>query len=231
VGFQKETIGSCGGSGGQERRNELPLTSTRPGLTLPRLLDRVSGIEDHRCASCLAQSAKVPHVDHEIAIAEERPPLGDGHLSCPPAPDLLDGSAHGFGMQPLSLFDVDWLAGTASGDQKVGLAAQERGDLQCVSDLSHREYLLGLVDIGEHRKAACSSCPLECPKTLIQAGAPTGLQPGAIGFIEARLEADRNTQVMLDSRQLLGHPGQYIAGLDDAGPGDEEWYAAKRPSH
>ena len=32
-------------------------------------------------------------------------------------------------------------------------------------------------------------------------------------------------------RQRLGHPGQHVAGLDDAGPGDEKRRAPEGPAH
>ena len=40
-----------------------------------------------------------------------------------------------------------------SGDQKVGLPAQEGRDLQHVDDLGDRRALRGLVHVGEHRHA------------------------------------------------------------------------------
>ena len=46
--------------------------------------------------------------------------------------DLLDGVAHVPGGDELALLDVDGAAGFAGGDEQVGLAAEEGGDLEDV---------------------------------------------------------------------------------------------------
>ena len=53
----------------------------------------------------------------------------------------------------LALLDVDDAAGAAGGQQQVGLAAEERRDLQDVGHLGGRLGLRRLVDVGEDGKA------------------------------------------------------------------------------
>ena len=51
------------------------------------------------------------------------------------------------------LLDVDRCAGFAGGQQQVGLAAQEGGDLEDVAGLGRGRAVVGRVHIGQHRAA------------------------------------------------------------------------------
>ena len=48
----------------------------------------------------------------------------------------------------MAFFDIDRAAGAARGDQKIGLAAQERGDLEDVGSLGGGFGLRGFVEVG-----------------------------------------------------------------------------------
>jgi hypothetical protein len=75
-------------------------------------LNAVRRVEYHRSSARFAKSSKRPHVDDEIAITEERSALCDGNVAGArdglfASPNLLDGAAHAFRLQPLPLLHVD----------------------------------------------------------------------------------------------------------------------------
>src|SRR4051812_49813046 len=75
--------------------------------------------------------------------------------------DLGDRMAHVRGGEELPLFDVDGATGVRRGDQQVGLARQERGDLEDVCDFRGRPRLRG-VRSEEHTSELQSHVNLVC---------------------------------------------------------------------
>ncbi len=72
--------------------------------------------------------------------------------SLPDVVALLDGVLHVPGRDELSLLDVDHALAHGGGDDQVGLAAEEGGDLQDVGDLGDRGDVSGFVHVGEDRE-------------------------------------------------------------------------------
>ena len=91
------------------------------------------------------------HVDDQIVVAERRAALGEEDALAAGLANLLDGVAHVPGRNELALLDVDGAAALAGGDQQVGLAAEERRDLQHVDRFGHARHVGGFVHVGEHR--------------------------------------------------------------------------------
>src|SRR5947208_2760728 len=81
-------------------------STARANGALPRLLDRVRSIKDDRRLAGLLQPRKTPHIDDQIAIAEEGAALRHSHFRCSPSAHLLDGAAHLLRRHPLALLDV-----------------------------------------------------------------------------------------------------------------------------
>jgi hypothetical protein len=86
--------------------------------------------------------------------------------------------------------------------------------------------MLDFVDIGEDGEAAGASGPLESAETFLQSWTTAPSQARPVGLVEAGLQTYGDSQIAFDAGERLGDPGQHIAGLDDARPGDEE----RRPS-
>ena len=78
------------------------------------------------------------HVDDEVVIAEAGAALGDDDARVARVDHLRDRVLHVVGREKLSLLDVDDAAGLRGGDEQIGLAAEERGNLQDVGDLGGR---------------------------------------------------------------------------------------------
>ena len=82
MGLEEESVGTGRGGGREQRWNELPLPAAGSAFSLPRLLHRMGGVEDHRRAGGLPQADEVAHVHHQVAVAEEGASLGDRNLGC-----------------------------------------------------------------------------------------------------------------------------------------------------
>src|SRR5256885_2837053 len=127
MGLEEEAIGARGGSGVQQGGNEAALAPSRALWALPRLLHRMCRVEDHRRVTGRAQSREGAHVHDEIAVAKERPTLGDRYFRRSAGADLLDGAAHLFGRHPLTLFDVDGPAGFSRRVKQIGRPVSAAG--------------------------------------------------------------------------------------------------------
>src|SRR6185436_13444537 len=115
MGFEEKAVGAGGRGGIKKRGNEGALPAARAIRTLPRLLDGVRRVEDHRSLARFAQPSEAAHVDDEVPVAEERAALGDGDFGRAAGADFLDGAAHLFGRHPLALLDVHGTPGFAGG--------------------------------------------------------------------------------------------------------------------
>src|SRR5438105_11461942 len=104
--LEEEAVRSSGGRGIEQCRNEAALPAARAIGALPRLLDRMRSIKDDRRLADLLQPRKTPHIDDQIAIAEEGAALRHSHFRCSPGAHLLDGAAHLLRRHPLAFLDV-----------------------------------------------------------------------------------------------------------------------------
>ena len=188
-----------------------------PPVALPRLLHRVGGVEDHRCAGGRAQPLEVSHVDHEVAVAEEGAALGHRHVArCRPLRTFSTAPAMASACDPLPLLHVHRPAGAAGGDEQVGLPAEKRRDLERVRHLGRRRRL--------RRPRGCRSAPAtrsrRGPARAREAPLPgraraAASAAGAVGLVEARLEADRNARA---PRRAWPAPRRPAAGRRPARP-------------
>ena len=134
--------------------------------------------------------------------------------------------AHVEGGDELALFDVDGLAGFGGGDEEVGLAAEEGGDLEDVDGFADRGAVLGGVDVGEDGEAGGFGYGAEDAAAFGEAGAAEAADGGAVGFVVAGFEDVGDAEVGGDALDGVGHGAGVLLGLDDAGTGDEEEFAA-----
>ena len=95
-------------------------------------LHGVRSVEDHRRK--LPHDGQRAHIDDQVVVAETRSALGDEHSLVARGVALFDGVLHVPGRDELALLDVDHALAQGRGDDQVGLAAEESGDLQDVGD-------------------------------------------------------------------------------------------------
>jgi hypothetical protein len=108
-------------------------------------------------------ACEAAHVDYQIAVTEKRAALRHAHARCAGRARLFHRAAHFLRRHPLAFFDVDWFARLRRCNHEIGLAAEERRDLQYITHLGCRAGLSGFVHVGEHRQSGLS---FDASKTL-----------------------------------------------------------------
>src|SRR5260221_488893 len=144
----------------------------------------------------------------------------------PPTREPRARSAH-----PVSLAEscsARRAARRAGGEQQIGLAAEERGNLQHVGDLSRRRALFRKVNIGEHRKSGRPANAVERREPFIEPRSAKRAGVGAIGLVEARLEDDAARHTIRELRQMLCHAKIQRIILEHAWAGDEKQRVAPK---
>ena len=99
-----------------------------------------------------AHDGERAHVDDEVVVAEAGSALGEEDAGVAGRRDLFDGVVHVPGGDELAFLDVDGAAGLCGGDEQVGLAAEEGGDLEDVDGFGGDGAVGGFVDVGEDGK-------------------------------------------------------------------------------
>ena len=173
------------GRAGHHRR-ELALAARRSAHPA-RLLDRVRRVHHHRIARRRHDRQRA-HVRDKRVVAEARPALGQKDVAVAGRCDLVGHVRHVPRREELALLDVDHGPRPPGRQQKVGLAAEEGGDLNDIRDVSCGGCLNRVVDVGQHRAADPVAHRLEHGEPLVHADAATTRQRGAVGLVVAGLE-------------------------------------------
>jgi hypothetical protein len=167
-----------------------------------------------------------PHVVHQPAVAERRPPLGEQDVRVARLLALPDGVRHVFRGDELRLLDVDDPAvprGRLGGRlHQVGLPREERRDLDDLADGGGRCGLGGFVDVGRHRQPRFFADAGKDLQALLQPRPAEAMDARAVRLVEARLEDERHVE---PGRRLGQPPGRVeheLLALDDARSGDKQ---------
>ena len=147
----------------------------------------MGGVEDHGRSGLARHDRQRPHVDDERIVAEARPPLGDEHVAGAGVVELRDDVLHVPGREELPLLDIDRPPGARRRDQKVGLAAEEGGDLQRVDRLGDPGALGALVHVGDHRQADRLADFGEDRQRRLEPQPARARAGGAVRLVERRL--------------------------------------------
>ena len=154
-------------------------------------------------------------------VAEADAALGHQHIGIAGAGDLGDHILHVLGREELALLHIDHLAGMGGGDQKIGLAAEEGGNLQHVHGLRHGGALVALMHIGQDRQAEFGADFGEDRQRPFQAHAALGIGAGAVGLVEAGLVDQPDAGLVAGLLQRARHVEGMGAAFELAGPGDD----------
>ena len=163
------------------------------------------------------------HVHDQVAVAEGGAALGLPDLLRPALAQLAGDIGHLVRGEELALLDVDHAPAGGGGEEEVGLAAEEGGDLEHVAHRGDRRHLRALVDVGEHREAVVALHHREQLEPGLEAGAAGALHGGAVGLVEGALEHEVQLgEFPPDAAQRDGDGAADALVLQRAGPGDEE---------
>lgn len=186
VGFDKEAVGA-GGDGGAGQDGGQVRAAAGETAHAAGFLGGMGGVHDGGEAEFF-HIGEGGHVADELVVAKGGAAFDEGDAVIAGGGDFFDDVFHIPGGHELGLFDLDAFAGGGGGDEEVGLAGEEGGDLDDIEDLAGGSGLLGQVDVGEDGEGEFAADLLEDFEAFLETGTAEAGQAGAIGFIEAGLE-------------------------------------------
>ena len=225
VDFHEDAVDAGGDGGTAEQGNELGLAAADCGAIFVAVrcrweLDGVGGVKDD--GGEVAHDGEGAHVDYEIVVAEARAAFGEEDSLAASGATFVDGVLHIPGGDELAFLDIHGAAALAAGDNEVGLAAEESGDLEDVGDFGDAGDVGGFVDVGEDGDADGVSNFFQNAEAFLETRAAKALKRGAIGFVVGGFEDVGDADAFRDRSDRLGHFEGVGFALDDAGAGDEK---------
>ena len=228
VDFHEHAVDARGHAGAGHRLDVGGLPG-RPAVAGPRQLQAMGDVVDHRRLE-RAQLGQRTHVHHEVVVAERRAALGEQHVRIAGGADLVERVLHLRGREELALLDVHDGAGARGGHQQVGLAAQERRNLQHVDDRGGGRGLRGLVDVGQDRHAQFGLHASEDAEAGVEPGTAERGQRRAVGLVERRLVDVGDARLASDGRDGVTQLERMRLALDDARAGNQHQLRRHRRS-
>ena len=219
VDFKKEAVNSGGDGRAREERNKLGLAAA-DAVGGGGLLHGVGGVEDD--GGERAHDGQRAEIDDEVVVAKGCAALGEEDALVTCRADLLEPVAHVPGRDELALLDVNGAPSAASGDQQIGLTAEESGNLQDVDGFGGDFAVGRLMNVGEDRQTGVFGEAAKDASSFHEAGTTETLYAGAIGLVVAGLEDVGNAEIGRDALDGFGHFACVGFGLDNAGTGDQE---------
>ena len=138
VDLEEDAIDACSYSRTGEDGDELRLAPA-DSVSSRGCLHGVRAVEDDRREA--AHDGQRAHIDDEVVVAEARAAFGEEDAGIAALANLLDGMAHVPWGDELALLHVDCTSGLcgglSGGDEQVGLAAEERRNLENVDGLGY----------------------------------------------------------------------------------------------
>jgi len=220
VGFEEDAVDTGGDACAGERFDEFGLAAAGVALAAGEL-DGVGDVIDDGIAE-FCEDGEGAHVHDEIVVAEAGATFGEDDFLVAGGGNFFGDVAHVPGREELGFFYVDDAAGFGGGDEEIGLAGEEGGDLEDVDDFGGWGGLGGVVNVGEDGEMEIGFYFGEDAEALGEARAAKGFDGGAIGFVVGGFEDVGDAGVGGDFRDALGHGAGVGFGFDDAGAGDEE---------
>src|SRR5262245_37313201 len=220
VDFHEQSVNAAGHAGARQVPDVFRLPAG--GVAKPAgQLQAVRGVEDDRVSE-LAHYREGAHVHDQVVIAETRPALGDHDLAVTRGLDLFNYVADVERREELALLDVDRAPGRRRGPQQIGLATEERGDLQDVRDLGRLVGLMSFVNVGDDGRADFVLDLSQYAQPFFHSQAAKRAGGRAVCFVVRGFEDERDVEPRRDARNLAGHHHRVIFRFDHAWAGDQE---------
>ena len=192
-----------------------------PGCCTEWVASKITG------APVFAQDRQRSHVGDQRVVAEAGAALGDQHIASARLGQLGDDVLHVPRREKLPLLDVHRPPRARGGDQQVGLAAEERRNLQHVDRLRGGGALLALVHVGQHRQAEALADFGEDRQRRREPDPALRPAAGPVGLVERGLEHEADVAPLRDLLQRASRPPARARGFR-AGRGRRSGRAADR---
>lgn len=223
VDFEEDAVDAGGDGGAGEDGDELGL-SAGDSVGGGGCLDGVRAVKYD--GSERAHDRQRSHVDDEIVIAEAGAALGEEDSGVAGGGDLFDCVLHVFRRDELAFFDVDGASGFAGGDEQVGLAAEECGNLEDVAGFRNGRAVRRLVHVGEDGKVCVFGDATEDARAFCQAWTAEAGDGGSVGLVVGGFKDVGNVEIGGYALDGLRHETRVLLAFNDAWAGDEEEAAA-----
>src|SRR5262249_35788185 len=161
----------------------------------------------------------------EIVVAKAGTSLGHEHTIIAGRAAFFDHVFHIPGRNELTFFNIDSALGHTGGDDKISLAAQERWDLQYVSDLGNFGDVLRFMHVGQYRNVNFVFHFFQNAKPFGKPRPAKAADGSAIGFVVGSLENERHVQRARHAFDDFRHKHCVFFALDDARPCDQKQIA------
>ncbi len=126
----------------------------------------------------------------------------------------------------LALLHVDRAPGICGGHQQIGLAAEERRNLQHdlyrSKGIAHSRALFGGMDVRQDRQSIGFTDSPQNAAALCKPRPTKAVDRGAIGLVVAGFEDVRHAEVRGDALNGISHAACVALGLYDTGPGNKK---------
>ena len=212
--FEKETVGperlGRMRHGGHEFAVAARLAARRA-----RALHRVGAVHHDRRGD-FEHVGDIAEIDDEVVVAERVAALGQPDVTGPRLAGLFVGVAHVRARKELGLFDIHRFAGPGCGDHQIGLAAEERRNLDHVDDLADGCGLPRFVDVGEQTQSPLRPHVRKHLQPLFESRAAERRYGSAVGLVERGLEDDFRAEGAVDGRKPFAHGVQQFGRFNDA---------------
>ena len=184
-------------------------------------LDRMGSIKDHRCTQGPHGHQPREIVD-QAAVAKKGASLAEHHISAAAGEQFGHRMPHVLGREKLPLLDVYSFAGGRSSEQEIGLAAEERRDLQKVTHHPGRGGLLRKMNVGGDRHPLLPTDLFQHRQPLVEAEPAVAGGTRAVGLVERRFEDELHSMSGSHRRERLGHSHAQRFTLNSAGARDHQ---------
>jgi len=185
------------------------------------LLHGMRSVKHHRKAVGFHRG-NGPHVGYEIIVAEGGAALGQENFLGASQPGFFRHASHFGGREELTFLEIDDFAGGNGGFDQIGLAAEERGNLQDIHDFAGKQRLLFGVHIGQHGHVELLADLDERLQATRDARAAKRFAGRAIGFVEASFEDKKDVQFATGFDEGRRDLAAKFFVLDHARAGDEK---------
>ena len=207
---RRSTAGHDGG--------KLTLAARRAALAAG--LGHGMGRVHHHRISGLGHLRQAAHVGDQRVVAEGRAAFGQQDVAVPGAFDLIDDVLHLPRGEELPLLHVHRLSGLPGGEQQVGLAAEEGGDLQHVDHVTDLCALRFIMHIRQHRHVIGTRHGSQDLQPLFDAQTALAREGGAVGLVIAALEDELRAGGVTCLFQHPRHHLRVVFALQLAGASD-----------
>lgn len=221
VGLKEDPVGS-GGKGGAGEGGDVFALSAAYASGGSGKLDAVSGVDDGG-VSVGGHDGETAHVDDKVLITKSSASVGLPNFSSPGFFEFADDELHFLGREELPFFDVDSAVGLCRGGEKVGLSAEEGGDLKSIHYRADGLALLGRMNIGDGFKTVFFFYGLKDFESGVESGAAVAANGGAVGFVEGTFKENVELGVLLlEGYEGIGDGAAGLEAFKRAGACEEE---------